>query len=247
MSTAGSPHTPRPVSSRTTYALAAVALVLIGLVVAFWLIAGRHDPVAVRDDGYGNVHNTAVVSSVQPDGVIRVGKPDAAVTIEMFEDPLCPACGALERVYGQEIAKKMDEGKLAVNYHLLTFLDPQSKSKDYSTRASAANLCVAQGGSGPVYSAFHSTLFTTKQPEEGGAPDLDNAALAAIAKESGAPESVATCITSGAQLATAKAADHSGQQDLSKRLDGQVATPSVFQGTTRIDTKDENWVNKVAP
>ncbi|MEV6058761.1 DsbA family protein [Nocardia asteroides] len=246
MSSAGSSHNPRPVSSNTTYALAAVALVVIGLLVFAAFKWNKQAPTEVRNDGYGAVRDAAVQVSASPEGVIRLGRPDAAKTVDIFEDPICPACGVLETTFGQELAQKIDEGKLAVNYHFVTFLDAQSKSKDYSTRAFAANLCVAQANSGPAYGKFHEALFTTRQPEEGG-EDLSNPALAALAIESGAPESVGPCITNGTQLDAARAAAKKNLDDLDARTGNKAATPSVYDGTTKIDWTDENWVVNLAP
>ncbi|MFC4125214.1 DsbA family protein [Nocardia rhizosphaerae] len=246
MSNAGSKHTPRPVSSNTTYALAAVALVVIGLLVFAAFKWNKPTPTEVRNDGYGAVRDTAVQVTATPEGVIRLGRPEAAETVDIFEDPLCPACGTMETTFGQEIAQKVDEGKLAVNYHLVAFLDDRSKSKDYSTRAIAASLCVAQTGSGPTFGKFHESLFTTKQPDEGG-EDLSNPALATLATESGAPESVASCITGGAQLAPARTAASKNLADLDARTDNKSATPAIFDGTNAIDWRDENWVITLAP
>ncbi|APE36400.1 serine/threonine protein kinase [Nocardia mangyaensis] len=245
MSSAGSPHQPRPVSSNTTYALAAVAVVLIGLIV-FAAFRWSEEPPGVRNDGYGPVREAAVEVTVSPEGVIRLGRPDAAKSIDIFEDPLCPACGTMETSYGQELAQKIDEGKLAVNYHFVAFLDPQSKSKDYSTRAIAANLCVAQTGSGPTYGKFHEALFTTRQPDE-GRDDLSNPALATLATESGAPESVALCIGDSAQLDPARAAAATALAELDARTDNKAATPAIYDGTTKIDWTNENWVIDLAP
>ncbi|MBW0271324.1 serine/threonine protein kinase [Nocardia sp. MH4] len=246
MSSVGSQHNPRPVSSNTTYALAAVAVVVIGLLVFAAFKWTKQAPTEVRNDGYGAVRDAAVQVTTTPEGVIRLGKPDATKTIDIFEDPICPACGVMETTFGQELAQKIDEGKLAVNYHFVTFLDPQSKSKDYSTRAFAANLCVAQAGSGPAYSKFHEALFTTKQPEEGG-DDLSNPALATLAVESGAPESVGPCITNGTQLDAARAAAKKNLDDLDARTGNKAATPAIYDGTTKIDWTDANWVVTLAP
>lgn len=245
MSTAGSPHKPRPVSSNSTYALAAVAVVLIGLIV-FAAFRWSADPPGVRNDGYGPVREEAVVVSVSEAGVIRLGRPDAAKSIDIFEDPLCPACGTLETSYGQELAQQIDEGKLAVNYHFVTFLDDRSKSQDYSTRAVAASRCVAETGSGPLYGKFHEALFTTRQPAE-GRDDLSNPALAALATESGAPESVATCIADGTQLDPARTAAATALTELDARTDNKAATPAIYDGDTKIDWTNQNWVVDLTP
>ncbi|MGW5311739.1 DsbA family protein [Nocardia thailandica] len=245
MSTGSSKHTPRPVSSTTTYALAAVAVVLIGVIV-FAFVAWSRDVPATRNDGYGTVKDPAVTVTVADGGVVRLGKPDAAKTIDFYEDPLCPGCGAQERIHGQEIAQKIDEGKLAVRYHFVAFLDDQSRSKDYSTRAVAANLCVAQAGSAVAYGRFHEALFVSNQPREGG-DDHSDAELADLAKQAGASDAAVQCVTSGAQRAAAATAVATQFDELGKRLDGRVSTPSVFDGTIKIDVSDENWVTELAP
>uniref|UniRef100_UPI002453A4C2 DsbA family protein n=1 Tax=Nocardia abscessus TaxID=120957 RepID=UPI002453A4C2 len=224
-------------SSATTYALGAVALALIVLIVIAAIRWGR-DEAAVRNDGYGSVRDPAVHSVLEPNGSILLGRPDAKKTIDIFEDPLCPGCGSLERIYGQEIAQKIDAGALAVRYRLVNFLDGRSRSKDYSTRAVAANQCVAEAGSGPVYSKFHTELFTTKRPSEGGA-DLSNEELAAIAGDAGAAESVRQCIANGAKVDFARTTAMAQTAALGAALGGSAATPGRVGGAPRGGP--QNW------
>ncbi|MGQ4599114.1 thioredoxin domain-containing protein [Nocardia sp. R6R-6] len=243
MSESRSNYTPRPMSSTTTYALGAVALALIVLIVIAAVRWGRDEP-TVRNDGYGPVRDQAVHSMLEPSGSILLGRPDAKKTIDLFEDPLCPGCGNLERIYSQEIAQQIDVGALAVRYRLVNFLDARSQSKDYSTRAVAANQCVAEAGSGPVYAKFHSELFTTKRPSEGGR-DLNNDELAAVARDAGAAESALQCITTGAKVDFARTTAMAQTTALGEALGGSAATPAVFYGTTKIDANDENWVTSL--
>lgn len=228
-------------SSTTTYALGGVAIVLIVLIVILAMRWGREDEATVRNDGYGPVHNSAVISVLAPDGAVLLGRPDAAKTIDVYEDPLCPACGQVERIYGQELAQQIDEGKLAVRYHYVNFLDPRSGSKDYSTRAIAANECVAEAGSGPTYSKFHELMFVSRQPREGSG-DLTNQELAEMARAAGAPEGVVQCVGSGAKVDAAKANAKTALDDLNSRLGGRAATPAIFEGADRIDVNNETWV-----
>lgn len=245
MTKPSSKHTPQPVSSKTTYALAAVAVVVIA-VIAFavfkWNSGGGGE---IRNDGYGPSHNSEVSVALDSEGAIVLGKPGVTKTIEVYEDPLCPACGQLERTYGQEIAQQVDEGKLAVRYRLVNFLDAASKSKDYSTRAVAANECVAQGGNGPAYAKFHSLLFTTKQPEEGGADHSDKD-LASIAREAGAADEVISCIITADRADTARNHAESALKTLNAALDDRAATPAVFLDGKKIDVNDSDWVQDAA-
>ncbi|MEC3952572.1 thioredoxin domain-containing protein [Nocardia sp. CDC153] len=241
MSNPTSKHTPQPVSSRTTYALAGLALVVVVAIVGALYLWNRGGRETVRNDGYGPVRDPGVTVALDSDGAIVLGKPNVAKTIDIYEDPLCPACGQLEKTYGQEIAQQVDLGKIAVRYRLVNFLDSRSKSKDYSTRAVAANECVAQAGTGPVYSRFHSLLFTTEQPSEGGS-DHDNKALADIAKQAGAGDDVAKCITSGDRADTARAHAEAALKSLSDKLNGRAATPAVYIDDKKVDVNNENWV-----
>ncbi|MFI6868933.1 DsbA family protein [Nocardia sp. NPDC050406] len=227
-------------SNKTTYALGGVAVVVVALIV-FALFRWNSGDGEIRNDGYGAAHDPAVSVALDSDGAIVLGKPGVTKTVELYEDPICPACGSLERIYGQEIAQQLDEGKIAVRYRLVNFLDEQSDSKDYSTRAIAANECVAQNGDGVVYSKFHEQLFTTKQPTEGSG-DLSNTDLAAIATAAGAPADVAQCITTGARLESAGNHAEAALTALKAANDGKVATPSVFINGNKIDWNDQEWV-----
>ncbi len=233
-------YTPRPVSNKTTYALGAVAVVVVALIV-FALFQWSGGDTEIRNDGYGPAHDPAVSVALDSDGAIVLGKPDIAKTVEIYEDPLCPACGSLERIYGQEIAQQIDEGKIAVRYRLVNFLDGKSGSKDYSTRAVAANECVAQEGDGPVYAKFHELLFTDKQPAEGSG-NLDNRELAAIAEEAGAPESAQQCIISGDRVDSARNHAEAAIAALEAATGGAAGTPSVFLDGREIDVNNKDWV-----
>ena len=231
-------------SSRTTYALGAVALVVVAVIVVFVVRWNSDHSLTVQDDGYGAVHDPAVAALLDSDGAIVLGKTSAPKTIDMFEDPMCPSCGSLEHYYGQQIAKQIDEGKFAVRYRLVNFLDSKSGSKDYSTRAVAASECVADAGDGPVFSKFHMALFTTKQPSEDGG-NLTNDELTAIAKEAGAPTEVQQCIARGDRVDSARNHAQSALTVLKDAV-GQVQTPTVLDGGKNIDVENSDWVTKVA-
>ncbi|ATL69974.1 DsbA family protein [Nocardia terpenica] len=232
-------------SSRTTYALGGVALAVIVLIVVFVVRWNSNHDLKVQGEGYGPVHDPAVSALLDSDGAIVLGKPNAPKTIDMYEDPMCPACGSLEHLYGQQLAQQVDAGKLAVRYRLVNFLDPKSGSKDYSTRAVAANECVADNGDGPVYSKFHTALFTTKQPSESGG-DLSNDQLSAIAKDAGAPPEVLQCIAKGDRVDSARNHTDASLKALRAALGGKVQTPSVFDGAKEIDVNDSGWLAKAA-
>ncbi|HLS75807.1 MAG TPA: thioredoxin domain-containing protein [Nocardia sp.] len=233
-------YTPRPMSSATTYALGGVALAMIVLIVFAVFRWGSSDA-EIRNDGYGAVRDPAVQVTLREDGVILLGRPGAQPVLDVFEDPLCPACGTLERVYGQEIAQKVDEGALSLAHHYVAFLDAKSGSGDYSTRAVAATRCVAATGDGPLYARFHDALFVTDQPAEGKSDHSDEA-LADLARTAGAPDTAVDCITTAAQRPAAEKAVESALADLNARLDDNAATPALFHGDTRLDANNAEWV-----
>lgn len=233
-------YTPRPMSSATTFALGGIALAMIVLIVFLVFRWGASDA-EIRNDGYGPVREPAVEVTLREDGVVVLGRPGAQPVVDIYEDPLCPACGTLERIYGQEIAQRVDQGALTVAYHYVAFLNPKSDSGDYSTRAIAATRCVAATGDGPLYARFHDQLFVTDQPAEGKS-DHSNEALADLARTAGAPADAVDCVATGAQVAAAEKAAETALADLNARLDNDAATPSLFHGDTKLDANNAEWV-----
>ncbi|MGW0175533.1 DsbA family protein [Rhodococcus sp. NPDC003322] len=235
---------PQPTSSRSTYILGGLAVLVIAVVVIAGVLwsANRSKP---RNEGYGGVSNSAVQVTTDAEGVVRLGLPDARTTIDLFEDPMCPYCAQLEHTNGQEIAQKIDEGQLAVRYHTLDFLNRLSASGDYSSRAAGALMCVADSGNAIAFSAFHGALFSPdNQPAENGKTDHSNADLAQIAKDSGADDQSVTCISDGAKVEQATAAAQTGRQALAAT--GAAGTPAVIVDGTAIDALgDPNWVAKL--
>ena len=227
-------------SNRSTYLLGALAIVVIAAIVIGGVIWESHRN-QTHNEGYGSVQNPNVSAELQPDGSVRLGLPDAAKTIDVFEDPLCPFCAQLEQKHGQEIAQAIDQAKLAVHYHMLNFLDSLSASGDYSTRAVAATQCVAATGSGVAYARFRGILFTPENlPKERGTSDHSNDDLANMARDAGADDHAVTCIREGQKVqSAAKDGDAARQQMMAA---GGRGTPAVFVGTTEIDPTDPNWV-----
>lgn len=237
-----------PVVARTTQsgrgvlvAGAAVGLVLAVVVGGFIFQQSR---TATLNDGYGVA--TAAEVSVS-EGSVLVGSSDAPVTLDVYEDALCPVCAQFESRYGQQIAQALDEGQVAVRYHFLDFLNPQSASGDYSTRAAGALLCVAGDGAtaSAAFPAFHAALYDpAEQPAEGGDTDLTNDELAALAAESGASQAAQDCVSSGAEAQTAAAASAAGQAAL-EASGIQVGTPTVLNGDVKVDVGNGSWLTEL--
>lgn len=237
-------YTPQATSSRSTYILFGVALVVV-IVVIVVAIAWNRGSDAPRNDGYGTVRNATVELSVGDAGVVQVGRASAGTVIDLYEDPLCPFCGELEVAHGQELAQKIDDGIVSVRYHLLNFLDGSSASGTYSSRAVAASQCVAESESAVVYSAFHSAMFSADfQPPERGDSDRTDAELAQLARDSGAGDTTAQCIAGGSRSAAAAADAATARTALAES--GAKGTPGVIIDGQVVDALgDSSWLEKI--
>jgi protein-disulfide isomerase len=231
-------------NNRTQLIIGVVAIAVILVIIIGGVIYTQRES-QVQADGYGP--STQSVATVGDDGLVTVAKPESTpVTIDIYADALCPVCAQFEKQFGQQIGQAIDEGKLAVNYHMLTFLNPKSFSGDYSTRAAAALLCVAQeDGSQPgVYMALHSTLFSTdNQPAESGTEDFTNDELADLATAAGAGNS-ADCIRSGQNMDAAAASATTSSEMLSAAT-GRVATPTVLYQGQPIAELTADWLTNL--
>ncbi|MFE3442445.1 DsbA family protein [Nocardia sp. NPDC059180] len=130
--------------------------------------------------------------NVLADGAVRVGEPDAKVTVRVVMDLQCPACKAFEEANGTVLEDAVRYGTAAVEYSVISFLDRASET-EYSSRAGNASFCVANSGL-DNYQAWLSDMFA-RQPSEGG-DGLPDSELIEIAESAGYTDTaVAECIT----------------------------------------------------
>jgi serine/threonine-protein kinase len=185
----------------------------------------------------------AVELRVLDDGV-SIGSEAAPITIDVFNEPMCPPCGSFIRSFASDIDTAVNNKKLAVRYHLLNFLDDKSHSKNYSTRAVAAGYCVAGQNDPKVYSAFYSGLFASDfQPQEGAAEDRTDSELAQLAKTVGVDANAIACIKSGDDVGTAKAKAASAATTLSGF--NASGTPFVWDGNKSVNYQDPGWLTRL--
>ncbi len=155
------------------------ALVATGLVAA--LVLGFAMQSSRDTSGQESATPSGVVSSY----AVPAGAADAPVSVTVYEDPMCPFCGAFEKAARAELADDVAAGRLRMEYHVMSFLDGASTT-DYSSRAANA-LAVVLDSAGPeVASRFHDLLFEN-QPVEGSA-GLTDERLVALAVQAGADE-----------------------------------------------------------
>ncbi|ADG98587.1 DSBA oxidoreductase [Segniliparus rotundus DSM 44985] len=173
-----------------------------------------------------------------------VGKPDAPAVIDVYEDFMCPACAEFEGAYGEQIAKAVEDGKLRVQYHMLNFLNRNSASGDYSSRAAGAALAVFQKAP-DKFLAFHTKMFSADtQPREGSESDLSNDQLAKIAESVGAGAAAAD-IRSGADVKAAAGSAQAAIKQL-QSLTKSVSTPTVLKDNKPLNwQRDDQWLQKI--
>jgi len=116
---------------------------------------------------------------------VAMGKPDAPVTVTVYEDPMCPYCGDFEKVSEDKLRQYADSGDVQVRYHMVSFLDRASTSK-YSTRAANALGVVLDTAGSDVAIEFHNALYANQPPE--GSAGLSDQQLIDLAVKAGADE-----------------------------------------------------------
>jgi len=166
-------------------AVLAVIVVLVGAVTLFRTLQKQQDDkVAAATAPPANL----------TDGGILVGKGDAKVTIDLYEDFQCPACKAFEEADATMLRKYATDGKVKLIYRPVAILDRFSTT-EYSTRALNA-MGAVMNASPTSFLAFHDALFANQPPENGdGLPD---ATLIDLAVKAGASKAaIEAPITSG--------------------------------------------------
>lgn len=157
-------------------------LLVGGVVVAIVaVIAGAYFGIRALDD--------SATTSAPPGGItgesgLLVGQADAARSVVVYEDFLCPACGALEASTSEQLSAAAEQGTVSVEYRPVSILGHIS---DYSMRSANAFAVVLDAAGPEVAKEYHDLLFA-EQPSESG-PQPDDAWLVEKAVEAGAEES----------------------------------------------------------
>ena len=192
---------------RVRFASAATALVLVALVGVGIGIQASRIPAPTGP----------VPSGVSLADGVTVGRSTAPVTLDLYEDPQCPVCAQFESQVGPAISGWIASGKVAVHYHVISFLDSASTTK-YSSRAANA-LYAAAGVSPDAFAKYHQLLYQ-QQPAEGSA-GLTEDKLVQLAQQAGAG-AAADQIRAGTYAEyVARATDQSSK-------DGVTGTPTVL-------------------
>ncbi|GIF19055.1 protein-disulfide isomerase [Actinoplanes tereljensis] len=111
------------------------------------------------------------------------------VTVDLYEDFMCPICHEFETQAGDTITTLIADKKITARYHPVAILDRASNGTNYSTRSAGAAAAAAEGGK---FIEYHKVLYDN-QPEE-NSDGLDNAKLIELGKSVGLGDAFATAV-----------------------------------------------------
>jgi protein-disulfide isomerase len=204
-------------------------LVIVGLVAA--IIVAVVQATGGDDDDTSTASGSGDV--VQPDNTsewsIPVGDEAAPVTVAIYYDYMCPACGAFEQANGDELDRLVEEGTANVELRPISFLDRTSSGTEYSSRTANAIATVADGAPESAWE-FHRALYEA-QPQE-GSEGLSDDEIAEIATNAGVPSEVVDRFTEGTFRGWVKAAT-------------EAAFGSGVEGTPTVLVDDDEFEGDV--
>lgn len=173
-------------------------------------------------------------------GAVVAGDAGAPVTIDVYEDLLCPGCAELVDRDGDRLAQAAADGQAVVRYHPIALLDEDSEPPGYSTLAAGASHCAAQAG---IFPALHTSLFA-EQPTQ-GEQGWTRPQIAALGRQLGADDGYARCVRGDAVEQQVTAATQQARQRIREvRGDGLVGTPTVLVDGKLADPGDREWLDR---
>lgn len=205
---------------------AVVVALVVAIVVAVVNAAGGGD-----DGGAPEVKGEIVTPANATDaGVHTVGDAAAPVTVGVYYDYMCPACGAFEAANAEELDRLLDQGTIRVDLRPISFLDEMSEGTRYSTRAANAFATVVDGAPDQAWD-FHNALYAT-QPAE-GTEGLSDDEIGDVARSAGVPDDVVARFADDTYVnwvasATEQAFDSGVDGTPTVTIDGEVFTGDVY-------------------
>jgi len=119
------------------------------------------------------------------------------VTVEVFMDPICPACGSFEQTYGDFLREKLQNGEINYIIRPVAIMDRGTSSyalDHYSTRAAASIVSVANYDPQHLIDYIMLLFSSEKQPPETNYPGIDDSFFTQVAMEAGVDVTVASQI-----------------------------------------------------
>jgi len=159
--------------------VAVVAVLVIAGLIGFGVYANQSKTTAGK----------AVTPSVAVDSGTAFAVGTGPVTIDLYEDFMCPICHQFGIDSGATINQLVADKKVTVRYHMVAILDDRSQGTNYSTRAAGAAAEAAQEGK---FKEYFDVLYAN-QPEE-NSTGLSDAKLIELGKSVGLGDAFATAV-----------------------------------------------------
>lgn len=223
-----------PVIAAVAVVVVLVAAVVVGVVLAkhrTTQAAAAGIPVVKVTGGY-----PVTVGTGGDAAVVIAGQSTAKVTVDSYEDFLCPVCGQFEGRDSGAMEKALEAGQIKVRYHPLNLLDSRSNPQGYSMLSANAGLCAAEAGGWP---SFHASLYG-KQPEEGGTGYTADQ-LVQLGKDTGAGGSYEQCTRSGTHNAQVQKSLETAEANPALQQPAQGGGTSFGTPTVLVNGKIVDW------
>lgn len=197
-------------------------VVLFAVALVLWIVMSADEKPTAGETKSVRVASNSVIT--------KDGTDEPKAVVSVYEDFLCPHCGAFEAQFGPTINKLIDNGVIAADYYMVGILD-RPQNKNYPSRAGGAAYCVADE-SVEAFRRFHAALFA-QQPGEMGSTYPDNKRLIEVARQAGAGGTVPDCINKGIyeDMVRGLASATDIKSTPSVRINGedyQYSTPDAF-------------------
>ena len=186
------------------------------------------DGIVLQSDGAQGVE------AVRTDAVPAGGSPTATETnddgtahIVIYEDFLCPVCGAFDTANADQLEALVSSGAATLELHPISILDRLSQGTRYATRAANAAACVA--ASDPDAFLDVNTALYAQQPAENTGGLSDDELVELVRGAGVTDEAVESCIRDGQHEDWVEAAT-------TRALDGPLPGTDVpaVQGTPTV-------------
>ena len=154
----------------TKIIIGAVVLVVVAAAVVVGVVLQQHNSAAAAKTVIpsltvpGSTKYPTTVDKVN--ATVLVGQPTAKVTIDAYEDFLCPVCGSFEAANFTSVEQQLEAGTVKVRYHMINLLDNSSNPPGYSLMSANTALAVATVAPNK-FMDYHYSLYQ-KQPQENG-------------------------------------------------------------------------------
>lgn len=200
---------------------------------------GGSDGGSAAAPGSGDSAN--LTGEVTSDYGFAFGDPGADHRVVIYEDFLCPFCGALEAASSDDLTRLVDSGDVVVEYRVFNLL---GRISDYSLRAANAMAVVMDAAGPDAAKTFHDLLYDQQPSESGPFPDddwlVDQAVVAGADEDAVRPGIEGLAFEDWVEEAGTAAADNGVQGTPTVLVDGQQV------GGASIDEITQNILDQVS-